>query len=411
MLRSHRIRLTPTPAQTESFQRHAGLARIAYNWAVGEFSAGLHPEVGEWCPAYTLLRRFNAVKRNLWAWCDELSACASKGAIKDAGLAIQRWGAYRKGRKAGESGRFVGFPRYKRRGGRQAFRADNGPGTVRFDGKRIILPTKMGGVVKMREAVRWPGIIKTVRISKRGGHWYASINVDDGLPLPDIADNGKPAIGVDLGVKTLAVCSDGVIYDAPKPLRRLYAKLRRASKSLSRKVKGSANWHKQVAVVQRLHARIADMRNDAIHKATTDIVSRAGTVSVEDLNVSGMVRNRRLSRAIADTGMAEFVRQMAYKCAWSGIPFRKIDRWFPSSKQCSHCGRRNDALTLAVREWQCAGCGVMLDRDANAAVNIRDYQGPGAARCQPAETCVNPAWPVAVGEAGTLLANSQLRLL
>ena len=411
MLRSHRIRLTPTASQTVSFQRHAGFARIAYNWAVSEFSAGL--SVGEWCGTYTLTPRFNRIKHHLWPWHTELSQLASKGAIADAGRAIQRWGAYRK-----SGGRFVGFPHYKRRGARQAFRADNGPDTVRCNGRRIILPAKMGGVVRMREALRWTGRITGVRISKRASHWYASVTVDDGLPLPPVADNGKPALGVDLGIKSMGVCSDGVIYDAPKPLRRLYSKLRRASKSLSRKVKGSANWHKQVAAVQRLHSRIADLRNDAIHKATSDIVSRAGAVSVEDLNVSGMVRNRRLARAISDIGMSEFLRQLEYKCAWAGIPFRRVNRWFPSSKMCQHCGHINKTLTLAMRDWQCPDCGQWLERDANASVNIRDYRRPGAARLQPVEICVSPGEPcvstanaVAVSETGITPVNRQLRLL
>ena len=397
MQRAHRIRLSPTQAQAEEFRRHAGYARVAYNWAIGEFKAGL--SVGDWCGDMTLRPRWNAVKRILYNWCDELSQNAGKVGVMDAGDAIARWGA---SRKKGDG--CVGFPKFKPRSARPAFRADNGPGTVRCEGKCIVLPAKMGGAVKMRESLRYPDArITSARISLRAGHWYASIAVDDGLDLPPVTDHGKPAIGVDLGVKTMAVCSDGVMYDAPKPLRALLGKLRRANKSLSRKVRGSANWHKQVDAVARLHARIADIRVDAIHKATTDIVRRAGSVSVEDLNVAGMVRNRRLSRAISDIGMSEFVRQLEYKCAWAGIAFRKIDRWFPSSKQCHACGHRNDALTLAMREWQCAGCGVWLDRDYNASLNIRDYEeSPGAARRQPVETVSDRPRTATVREAGTV---------
>lgn len=409
MLRSHRIRLDPTPAQDALFRRHAGFARLAYNWAVGEFKAGL--SVDDFCGDKTLRPRFNAVKSQLWSWHSELSANASKGAIIDCGRAIDNWVRYRRALRDGKKpGVKVRQPRAKKRGSRPAFRADNGPGTIRFDGRRIILPVKMGGAVKMSEALRWVGKVKTVRISRRAGRWYASVIVDDGLSLPPVIDNGMPAIGVDLGVKTMAVCSDGVMYDAPKPLRALLSQLRRANKSLSRKRKGSQNWHKQVAAVQRLHARIASLRSDAIHKATTDIVRRAGSVSAEDLNIIGMVRNRRLARAISDIGMGEFLRQLEYKCAWAGIPFRRIDRWYPSSRLCHRCGWRNDGLTLAMRDWDCGGCGVRLDRDVNAAVNIRDYERPGAARHQPVESSVRPATaPAAGGETGTVVI-SQLRL-
>ena len=403
MFRAHRIRLTPNRQQASAFERHAGFARLAYNWSVSEFSAGL--SVGDWCGDRTLRPRFNTIKRILWPWCDELSANASKGAIIDAGRAISRWGQYRK-----DGGRFVGFPRYKRRGSRKSFHADNGPGTITAAGRLLQLPGKMGGAIRMRELVRWDGVIKTCVISKRAGHWYASLAIDDGLPLPAVADNGRPVIGVDLGVKELAVCSDDVRYDAPKPLRRLAARLRRLNKALSRKVRGSANWHKQVAAIQRLHTRIANLRTDAIHKATSAIVSRAGEVRCEDLHIAGMMRNRRLARAIADTGMAEFLRQLEYKCAWAGVAFSKVSRWYPSSRLCNHCGWRNDTLTLSQREWWCGGCGVRLDRDANAAANIRDYCWPGAAGLQPVEICVSPAAPAAVVEAGIETLNRQLRL-
>ena len=400
MLRSHRIALSPAGWRDLLFRQHAGYARYAFNWAIDEFSASL--SVGDWCNDLNLRPRFNAVKHLIAPWAVALSQNASKGAIIDAGQAIAAWGQYRQQLKAGQKpAQRIGFPKFKKRGGRMAFRADNGPGTIRFDGKHIILPKAMGGRVRMREALRFDGKVKTVRIIKRGQRWYASATVDDGLPMPEVADRGRPKLGVDVGVKRLASCSDRVMYEAPRPLRRLLKKLKRLNRSLARKVEGSANWHKLVDAIRRLHARIADIRNDAIHKATTEFVQRAGWLKVETLNVRGMMRNRRLSRALADAGMGEVLRQLEYKASWAGVRFERIDRWYPSSQLCNHCGERNDTLKLAQREWWCGGCGRLVDRDFNASDNIRDYESPGAARRQPVETEVGPAAaPAPVCEAG-----------
>ena len=405
MLRAHKIRLMPTAAQAPALAQTAGYARCAYNWAVDEFRAGL--TAGEWLNDYALRPRWNRVKHIRYGWGLALSQNAAKGAIIDAGKAIERWGQYRKELAQGRKpGRRVGFPQIKRRS--HGFRADNGAGTVRVDGKAVILP-KLGRI-RMREELRFDGRICEVRISVRAGKWYAAFQVDDGLAMPIQTDDSGPAIGVDAGIKHLAVCSDGTVYDNPAPLRRLYRTLRRESKALSRKRKGSSNWRKQVVRIERVHARIADVRSDALHKASTAIVRKAGSLSVETLNISGMMRNRRLARAIADSGMAEFLRQLEYKAAQAGKAFRRIDRWYPSSRLCNHCGWRNDTLTLAQRDWWCGGCGAQVDRDLNAARNIRDYERPGAARRQPVEICVRPARPAAVGEAGTATPNGQLRL-
>ena len=399
MLRSHKIRLQPSPAQKAAFSAHCGYARVAYNWAVDEFRAGL--DVGEWLGIYSLLPRWNRVKGILYGWGNPLSQLAAKGAVLDAGRAIDRWGAYRKRVKGGgNGGRFVGFPRIKKRG--RSFRADNGAGTVRVDGKAVILP-KIGRV-RMRELLRFDGRICEARVSVRADKWYIAFQVDDGAELPAPAPvDGKPAIGVDVGIKHLAVCSDGVVYDGPAPLRRLYRLLRRKSKALSRKVKYSANWRKQVVRIEQIHARIADCRSDALHKASTAIVRRAGQISVETLNIAGMMRNRHIARALSDAGLAEFLRQVEYKAAWAGVPFRRIDRWYPSSKLCNHCGWRNDTLTLAMREWWCGGCGARVDRDANASLNIRDYDGKAGGK--PVTACGDLRKPglalAAVVEAGT----------
>ena len=401
MKRTHKIALAPTPEQEVRFGQHAGYARFAYNWAVGEFKAGL--DVGEWLNHQSLRPRWNRVKGIVAPWAAELSQNAAKYAIIDFGQASAAWGKYRKRVKADQRpGRRVGFPRFKRRKHEQGFRADNGPDTVRVDGKSVMLP-KIGRVA-MVEYLRFRGSIREVTINRTAGTWFACFCIEDGQPLPLVKSG--PTIGVDVGVGTMAVCSDGTTVDNPKALASGIKQLRRLDKATarSRKVQGKSvhsNRRERLYARRRnLHARVVNVRNDHHHKATTAIAKSAGRVVVETLNVSGMIRNRRLARALSDAGMSGFLSKLEYKCAWYGTEFVKADRWFASSKLCAHCGWKNDDLTLSDREWWCGGCGVLNERDYNAAVNLENWPGlsfPVSGRGDR----VRPAMPAVVGEAST----------
>jgi len=202
--------------------------------------------------------------------------------------------------------------------------------------------------------------------------WFASITVDtqEDLPLPKAENQG--AAGVDLGVSALATLSTGEIIRGPKAHKALLYRLQRLSRSLSRKVKGSEN-HRQAKVkLARLHARISNIRSNALHQLTNNLTSRFHTIGIEDLNVRGMVKNRHLSRAVSDMGFFEFRRQLKYKAAQRGGVIVVADRWYPSSKTCSCCGHKLDSLALSVREWACPACGTFHDRDVNAAINLKN---------------------------------------
>ena len=376
MLKSHRIALRPSGEQAALFGQHAGYARFAYNWALGEFQAGL--EVGEWLRDRSLRPRWNRVKQFIAPWAVPLSQNAAKYAIVDFGQAANAWGEYRKRVKAGgPQGRRVGFPRFKRRKHEQGFRADNGPGTVKVNGKAVILP-KIGRVA-MVECLRFAGNIREVTINRTAGTWFASFCIEDGQEPPPVKDG--PSIGVDVGVGAMATCSDGTTVENPKALSSALRRLRRLGKAIARSRKVHAkrvhsNRREQLyARRRRLHARVVNVRNDNHHKATTAIAKSAGRVVVETLNVAGMMRNRRLARAIADAGMSGFLARLEYKCLWYGAEYVKADRWFASSKLCSHCGWRNEDLTLSEREWRCGGCGVLNNRDYNAALNLSNWPG------------------------------------
>ena len=401
MKRSHRVALKPTAEQEVRFGQHAGYARFAYNWALGEFKAGL--DVGEWLSERTLRPRWNRVKGMIAPWGTDLSQNAAKYAIIDLGQAAEAWGEYRRKVKAGQRpGRRVGFPRFKRRKHEQGFRADNGPDIVKVDGKIIMLP-KIGRVA-MVEELRFHGSIREVTINRTAGTWFASCCVEDGQEPPPVKDG--PTIGVDVGVGTMATCSDGAMVENPKALAPALQRLRRLDKAIarSRNVHGKSNHSNRrerlYAKRRRVHARVVNVRNDSHHKATTAIAKSAGRVVVETLNVAGMMRNRRLARAIADAGMTSFLVKLEYKCRWYGAEYVKADRWYASSKLCAHCGWKNDDLTLSDREWWCGGCGVLNERDYNAALNLSNWPGlsfPVSGRGD----CVRPAMPAVVGEASS----------
>ena len=238
MKRSHRVALKPTTEQEALFGQHAGYARFAYNWALGEFRAGL--DVGEWLTERTLRPRWNRVKGMIAPWGTVLSQNAAKYAINDFGQAAESWGEYRQKVKAGQRvGRRVGFPRFKCRKHEQGFRADNGPDTVKVEGRAVILP-KIGRV-EMVEELRFEGSVREVTINRTAGTWFACFCVEDGQEPPPVKVG--PTVGVDVGVGTMAVCSDGTKVENPKVLSDALERLRRVDKAIarSRSVHGQSN--------------------------------------------------------------------------------------------------------------------------------------------------------------------------
>ena len=372
---SHKTALDPNKYQATLLRRHCGAARVAHNWARAEFISGLRRD--EFLSDQDLRKRFNAIKREAYPWMAELSQNAAKNAIIDFGAAVKNWTRYRRALKRGEIMDKIGFPnKRKLKKGGYRYQADNGVGTIRVEGKRMRLPGI--GWIRMREQPRFGGAIRSVHISERGGRWFASL-LFAAAENPALCDG--ETLGVDMGLKTLATLSDGSRYESRKPLSAALRAIARLNRRLARQIIGGKRRAKTKARLARLHARIARVRADCAHKATTGIANRPGlgAVRVETLNIRGMMRNRRLSRAFVDAGVSEFLRLLQYKCARRGVAFEKISRWHPSSRLCNECGWRNDTLTLVMREWECGGCGAMHDRDLNAAINIRDFEADSSA--------------------------------
>ena len=370
---AHKIALHPTPEQAEYFLRASGVARFAWNWALDrwqqEYALWKEYQCGPRPSEVSLRGMLNAIKDDAFPWMREVTKNAPQQAIKNLGAAFRN---FFEGRAK--------YPKFKKKGvARDTFRADNGtdtahPNAVRVDGKRIKLPVI--GWIKMREAVRLVGNIKSAIVSRIADRWFVSLTVEVDH-VPPVREN-QAVGGVDLGVKALATLSDGTVILGPKALRKRLKILRRRSRAHSRKVKGSANRRKSAKRLARLHARITNIRQDAIHQATTHIVRTFEVIGIEDLNVRGMMGNRRLALAIADIGACEFRRQLEYKAPVHGSRVAVAGRWFPSSRLCSACGHLHVGLTLAEREWICAGCGVTHDRDGNAAINLKNFAASSA---------------------------------
>ena len=296
----------------------------------------------------------------------EVSKTAPQQAIKDLGQAFQHF--FRRVRQGGKPG----YPRFKKRCIHDSFRADNGPqakgkNAVKVDGRRVRVP-KLGWV-RMREPLRFQGQVKSLVISRKADRWFAAIAVEtETLPHASRKNHGG-AVGVDLGIKAMATLSTGEVIKGPKPHQAKLRLLVRLSRSLSRKKKGSANREKAKQELARLHRQIANIRVDAIHKLTTRLVLDYDLIGIEDLNVRGMVKNRHLARSIMDQSFHEVRRQIEYKAGWYGVKVVVVDRFFPSTKQCSRCEAVHD-MPLAARTMRC-GCGLEIDRDHNAAINLR----------------------------------------
>jgi putative transposase len=360
MLVAHRIRLDPNNVQATHLARAAGTARFAYNWALGEWQKQY-----EACKADTTLPRpseaalrrlLNSIKRDQFPWMMEVTKSAPQMAIMQLGRAFENFFAGR-----------ARYPRFRKKGEDDRFTLTND--LLRVEGRHIRIP-KLGWV-HMREALRFGGKIVSASVARVADHWYASITVDTSDPPVPPAENQGP-VGVDLGIKALATLSTGETFQDPNALRSLLTRLRRLSRALSRKVKGSRNRARAKLKLAKLHVRIANIRRDSLHKLSTCIVRRFHTIGIEDLNVKGMLGNRHLARAIADMGFYELRRQLEYKVAWRGGQVVLVDRWYPSSKLCSSCGYRLEALGLGVQHWTCPGCGASNDRDVNAAINLRN---------------------------------------
>ena len=359
-----RYELAPTPTQRVALANHAGAARWAWNWGLSVRRKAFQRR-GQTLSAIDLHRLLVQLKRTpRYGWLYEVSKCAPQEALRD----LDR--AYANSWRGRRSGRRVGLPRFKKRGRcADRFRLT---GTIRVEEGAVVLP-RIGRVATKEPTGKFRGRILSVTCRREADRWYCALTVEVQRPDP-IPVVGR-VIGVDRGITRFAVCSDGTTIQGPRALERGLRRLRRRGRAVTRKQPGSRNRARAVLGLARAHRRIRNQRTDALHKATTRLARAKSVIVVEDLHVAGMVRNRRLARAIADQGWAQFHRQLGYKTRWYGSKLLVAPRFYPSSKRCSGCGLVKAHLPLKVRVFCCQGCGLVLDRDLNAACNLEVLAG------------------------------------
>lgn len=395
-VQAFRFALDPTPRQTRDLARHCGAARVAYNWGLAQIKANLSQREAErsygidgdeLTPAlgwsmYALRKAWNQAKDEVAPWWAQCSKEAYACGLQQLASALKNWSDSKNGKRAG---RPVGFPRFKaKRATIPSVKFTTG--TIRLEPDRTHVTLPRLGTIKTHESTRKLArkieagtariLSASVRVDK--GRWFVAFTVET-VRADKTPRRPDAVVGVDLGVKTLAVFSDGRL-DAENPHHYDAARRRlaRASRTVSRR-RGpdrrtgqapSNRWQRANAQRNKVHHKVANQRADALHKLTTSLARACGTIVVEDLNVAGMVKNRKLARRISDAGFGEFRRQLAYKTQWNGGGLVVADRWFPSSKTCSGCGAVKPKLSLAERTYVCEACGLVLDRDVNAARNL-----------------------------------------
>lgn len=366
-LRAYRTELDPSNVQRTAFIRHAGAARFVYNWALADRIAA--HDNGRKTSLYEQKRQFNAEKDSFCPWIRETAYVVTEEAFRALDAAYQNF--FRR-IKAGDK---PGFPRFKSRHRTPLkFRMR---GSLHVEADRIKFPVI--GWVRLKESGYLPtdgqAALLSASVSERAGRWYVSVQVKEEVDPPEPA-TGDP-IGIDLGVKELAVLSDGTVFENPKALATQECKLKRLSRELHRRRKGGKNRAKTQQKLAKCHARIAAIRTHALHQVSYHVTAKTKprAVALEDLNVSGMLSNHSLARAVSDASFGELRRQIGYKAAWNGVEVVVADRFYASSKTCSACGSVKPHLSLSERTFVCPDCGVMIDRDLNAALNLVSLVG------------------------------------
>jgi len=354
---SYRYELKPNNKQRTLLAKHAGSARFAYNWGLAQ-RIEEYKSTGKSSNAIKQHRQLNALKKTDFPWMYEVSKCAPQEALRDLDSAFNNF--YR-GLKSSPK---IGFPKFKKKGIHDSFRLT---GSIHTFERSVVLPRC--GEIRTKEYTDVKGQILSATVSKEGDRWFVSFAVQRQPKLHKVT--GELAVGVDMGINCFATLSDGTRIESPKPLEHSLRLLKRRSKQHSRKKLGSANRKKSALCLARLHRKIRNRRKDFLNKLSTQLAKTKSVVVVEDLNVRGMLKNHRLSRHIADSGWSEFLRMLNYKTEWYGSALVRASKFYPSSKICSVCGAVKTSLNLSERKFICEICGIVIERDENAALNLK----------------------------------------
>ena len=391
---AHRIELKPNNKQKTYFRKAFGCARLAYNWGLAEWKRMY--EAGEKPSGRKLRTQFNAIKKEQFPFVYEVTKCATMQPFDNLDVAFKRFfkglGKYPQFKKKRDNeGKFyierdkIRLSETNKNSKALSKLTHNENGKHQY----ICMPNMHGGWVKMAEHIRFNyAKINNVCISQSGGKYYASFSLEiteeeykRTHPNVDLVDANRK-VGVDMGIKSALILSDGIAIENPKPLKKNLRKIKRLSRQLSKRlhpktkeerlkgVRKSNNYMKLAVRLAHAQGRVANIRRDFLHKVTTILTTHYGEIAIEDLNVKGMTKNHRLAQAVNDVSFGELRRQIEYKAETNGVKVTKADRFFASSKTCSVCGEKKEDLTLSDRTYRCPHCGAVIDRDLNASLNL-----------------------------------------
>lgn len=375
MLKGYKYRLYPNQDQANKIDTSINVCRFIYNLA-------LETKIRAWQSAQKNLSAFDLCYqlpelKDAYPWISDVDSQAVQAAVKKMNAAFS---GFYQGK---------GFPKFKSKKGKQSFQCPNGIRRINWENRTLTIPKIINIPIVLCR--KFDGKIKTITISKTStGKYFASILVEtSSAVLEKVPVNPKTTIGIDVGIKSFAITSDGRSFEPNRFLKNSLQRLQCLQRRASRKKKGSSNRKRANLKVALLHEKITNQRVDYCHKVTTQLIrdNQAESFVIEDLAVANMLKNGKLAQAISDVSFGEFFRQIKYKCEWYGKNLIVVDRFAPSSKRCSKCGKINDELTLADREWTCE-CGAHHDRDLNAAKNIKYYglNTPVGSRVEPVES-------------------------
>ena len=386
--KAYKYRIYPNREQQQKLAVQFGHARYIYNWGLAQSQDGY--------PGYSRLTKQLPVLKTSedTSWLKEAHSQVLQQSLKNLDRAFQNFFDKR-----------GGYPRFKSKRSRQSVRYPQPKSNwIGPDGRHIYLPK--AGCVSLIMHRPLEGMMKNVTVSKtRSGQYFVSIQVEVEIAKP-IFTGG--AVGIDLGLRDFVTLSTGEKIAPPQYYRKAQKKRRRLARQLSRKKPGSRNRKKARLRLARLDERIANRRRDFQHKLSRLLVEENQFIGLENLNIRGMMANHHLAKSIGDAGWSAFIAMLNYKGDWYGCQVDKVSRWYPSSKTCSACGAVMEAIPLHVREWQCPVCGVVHDRDVNAAINILNQSTVGATGSHAWGQYVSPGFAAAAGQRWT---NQEANLL